>query len=347
MLNKYADFSENDFIVDPDFQDWVISPNSETNRFWEAFFEAYPQKKEVARLAGEFLKNISFKEEFPKEDKVEELLIKHLAEVELLEKKRIISLSYRARVFKIVRVAAVLAGIILTVSTLLLLNKKEKPVIVKTEFGKIISVSLPDSSVVVLNANSTIKYSANWSKTNTREVWLDGEAFFNVRHLNTDSTNITSKERFVVHTSNLTIEVLGTSFDIRNRRGKIQVVLETGKVKVSFAKDSRNEIIMKPGDIVIYNSAQNELITETINATNFSAWKEKKLLLDNPTVKEIVKYLEDNFGKKIILDEPALGERKIEGPILLTNLDDALFILSTVLNTEVIEKDKTLIIRSR
>lgn len=348
MFNKYLDYTEDDFINDPDFQDWVIDPNAEKAHFWEAFFEENPHKKQAAELARKFFRNISFKEDFPEEYVIEKSLAKHLDDIERLEQDKAVSLfPRRTRLFKALRVAAVLAGIILTVSTLLIIRKKDAPVIVKTEFGKVKYVSLPDSSLVVLNANSTIKYSKNWSKSKIREIWLDGEAFFNVRHINADTNNIAAYERFIVHSNDLTIEVLGTSFDIRNRRGKIEVVLEKGKVKVSFKDKRRNDIVLLPGDIVRYDSLQNELLTETINAENFSAWKEKKLLLNNPTVSEIVKYLEDNFGKKIVLDKPELGMRTIEGPILLTNLDDALFILSTVLNTEIIKKDSILIIRSR
>ncbi len=104
---------------------------------------------------------------------------------------------------------------------------------------------------------------------------------------------------------------------------------------------------MKPGDILAYSPAENKVVTETTSAEDFSAWKEKKLILNDPTAAEIVEYLEDNFGKKIILQNAELGKRKIEGPILLTNLGDALFILSTVLNTEIIRKDNTIIIRPR
>jgi ferric-dicitrate binding protein FerR (iron transport regulator) len=152
----------------------------------------------------------------------------------------------------------------------------------------------------------------------------------------------------VVHTKDLDVEVLGTSFNVRQRRGKTEVVLQTGKIKVTFNDDHRKDIIMKPGDLVSYNPSVNNINRTSAVPENYTAWKENKLLLNNPTVSEIAAYLEDQFGKKIILQDPQLGERKIEGPILLTNLDDALFILSTVLTADVVRKDSsTVIIRRR
>ena len=90
---------------------------------------------------------------------------------------------------------------------------------VNTDYGKISRLVVPDSSVVVLNANSTIKYEKKWDKNAPRELWLNGEAFFDVKHLDNDH-KIENYERFIVHTNNTTVEVLGTSFDIRERRGR-------------------------------------------------------------------------------------------------------------------------------
>jgi ferric-dicitrate binding protein FerR (iron transport regulator) len=345
--NKYKSFTEGNFISDPYFQDWVINTNVKTELFWKNFFENNPHKKEAGEIARNFLINIRFKEELPDESLIERSLTKHLADIERLENNKIIDIRTKFPLKKLLTIAAVFGGVLLIISALFIFNKKDNPVIVKTKYGNIKSVVLPDSSLLVLNANSTVKFNDKWGKSNSREVWLQGEAFFNIRHLNRDTNYIKQYEQFIVHTEDLIVEVLGTSFDIRQRRGKTEVVLETGKIKVSFKDKKTKDIIMKPGDILAYSPAENKVVTETTSAEDFSAWKEKKLILNDPTAAEIVEYLEDNFGKKIILQNAELGKRKIEGPILLTNLDDALFILSTVLNTEIIRKDNTIIIRPR
>lgn len=349
MLNEngYRNFNEQDFVCDPDFQDWIINRNEEKEVFWKKFFEANPNKKEAGENARKILVNIKFREELPDASLIESSFAKHLADIERLNDNKVVDISTRFPWKKVLRMAAVFGGVLLVISALLIFNKKDTPVLVKTEFGNIKSIILPDSSSVVLNGNSTIKFSDNWGKNDRREVWLEGEAFFDIRHINKDTNKIKSYEQFIVHTEDLTVEVLGTAFDIRQRRGKTEVVLETGRIKVSFADGKTKEMTMKPGDKLTYYSDEDKLITGTTEAENFSAWKEKKLLLDDPTAAEVIEYLEDVFGKKLVLANAELGKKTIEGPIQITNLDDALFVLSTVLDAEIIRKDSTVIIKPR
>ena len=74
MFKKYLDYTEDDFINDPNFQEWIIDPNSENGHSWEAFFQENPHKKQAAEGARDFLKNISFKEDFPEENLIERVL---------------------------------------------------------------------------------------------------------------------------------------------------------------------------------------------------------------------------------------------------------------------------------
>ncbi len=102
---------------------------------------------------------------------------------------------------------------------------------------------------------------------------------------------------------------------------------------------------MTPGDKIIYDTAKAALGHAEIIPENYTAWKDKKLT--DATVGEITQYLEDNYHKTIILEDETLAHRKIGGVILLDNLDDALFALSTVLNVNVIQHQDTLILKPR
>ncbi|MCU7552675.1 FecR domain-containing protein [Chitinophagaceae bacterium LB-8] len=349
--NRYTDFRAEDFICDPFFQEWVIAPNEEKELFWKDFLANCPDKNEAVEKARAVLLNISFAEHLPSDDLVQRSLNRHLEAILNSEGGKVVRMKpFTSRFGKLLRVAAVFGGVALTLflATQFFRSDKAEKLAVQTEYGKLKQVLLPDSSSIVLNAHSKIEYNKDWNKSKKREVWLEGEAFFDVRHLNQDTMNVKAHDHFIVHTEDLDVEVLGTSFNIRQRRGKTEVVLQTGRIKLSFKDNSHEDIIMKPGEVVTYNPEENDFSRTTAVPENYTAWKEKKLLLNNPTVDEIAAYLEDNFGKKIILQDDALGERKIEGPILLTNLDDALFILSTVLSTEVIRKDSsTIILRHR
>lgn len=327
-----------------------MSPDEKKNGFWKSFISNYPEKKDVVEKARVVLSNISFVEHLPTDERVQQSLTRHLEAIQNGGAKVISMKPAGNKWGKVMKVAAIFGGAVVTLLLASQFFKNDQPekLAVQTEYGKLREVILPDSSSIVLNANSKIEYKKEWSKGNRREVWLEGEAFFEVRHLNQDTTQIATHDQFVVHTKDLNVEVLGTSFNIRQRRGKTEVVLQTGKIKVSFNDQQRKDIIMQPGDVITYDASAKDVDRTTAVAENYTAWKENKLILNNPTVNEIAAYLEDNFGKKIILQDAELGERKIEGPILLTNLDDALFILSTVLTSDVVRKDSsTVIIRRR
>ena len=346
--SNYADFEEEDFISDPLFQEWVIHPSTKKDRFWNEFTAQYPLKKDTVTKARQLLQSLSFKEHLPGDDMVKASLEKQLAIINGLEKTTELTITRRSFFFRNAwKIAAVWIGALALVAALIIYTRKESNSVYQTAYGEMKQIILPDSSLITLNANSSIEFNEHWKKDKPREVWLNGEGYFNVRHLNKDRHRILENERFLVHTKDLNIEVLGTSFDIRQRRGKTEVVLETGSIAVTFNDGKQQPINMKPGDIFTYHPTEHLLIKDSVSAGDYTAWKQKKLILRNPTIREITTYLEDNFGKKIIVKDEKMYNRKIEGPILFDNLDDALFILSTVLNTDIIKQDSTITLRPR
>lgn len=328
---KYRQYVLGDFLCDAYFQDWILRPDEEKNAFWEKWLEDNPDKKKELRSAKELLLKIDFKVSRPDPLKVETSLNQVLAAIEEAEQK-----PARPRRFLISarhwRAAAVLIPLLVMGSLIFWWVKTPVLHAVKTGYGKISRLVLPDSSVVVLNANSSIRYDQKWDKKSPRELWLKGEAFFDVKHLDNDH-KIENHERFVVHTENTVVEVLGTSFDIRERRGKTEISLQRGSIRVIFSKGGRQPVLMKPGDILLVDSANVLHHTSNIeHAFNASSWKEKKLVLSNPSLSEIFKYLEDTYGKSFILEDPDLARKRLNGPILIDSLEDALFVMSTALN---------------
>ncbi|MBV8251888.1 MAG: FecR domain-containing protein [Chitinophaga sp.] len=347
---KYIHYKESDFLTDAYFQEWVYQPTAEHEAFWQMVITTIPQQKEAIENARLYLKNISFAIHTPTDAEVDASWEKHLQllqnqlQTTAAQPKKVHFLS--RRVF--LPAAAVIAGLVLIGAYFFMKRTHNEQMMASTHFGEIRQVMLPDGSQVELNANSKITYSKNWEKGSNREVWLEGEALFNVIHINKDTNQIKAEEKFLVHTKDLTITVLGTMFDVRQRRQKTEVVLESGKIKLSFSNGKAQDIIMLPGQIVSYNHEENKLITATTSPEKYSAWKNQKLILQDPTVNDILLYLEDNFGKRIIMQDPALNNRTVSGPILISSLDDALFVLSTVLNTEVVKQDSnTIVMRSR
>jgi len=342
----YTNFNVLDFISDENFQNWVIQPNENSNDFWSRWLKKNPEKSKIVNKARSVLLNIKFKEDFPEDEDVEFALQKLLVRIQTSNEadstRRIYSFGNKLR-----KIAAIFIGLIIISASLFYYNWRFAKITQSTQYGEIKTIILPDSSKVILNGHSTITYLKHWFKHQAREVTLEGEGFFDVNHLNKNIDTILPNERFFVHGKDITIEVLGTAFDIRQRRGETEVVLQRGRIKLSVRDSSKTKIIMTAGEIFTYDPTAKKMIQAMTIPENYSAWKEKKLILNHPTLEQIANYLEDNYGKKIIIEDASLKERKIEGPILLNNLDDALFIISTVLNTNVQRKDSVILIGTR
>jgi ferric-dicitrate binding protein FerR (iron transport regulator) len=342
---QYAAFTETDFIQDPFFQEWVLAPDTAKHAFWEAFLTRFPQQRETVERAQAWLQGLQFAEEVPDEAHVRQRFAEHLAQAQSGRPAPVVGLSYTVR--RALKVAAFVGGLVLAASVVFQMYNRQRQTAITTQFGELKEVRLPDSTTIILAAHSKLTYKSSWRKSAPREIWLDGEAFFSVRHLNRNVQNIRPHERFIVHGKDVTVEVLGTEFDMRQRRGKTEVVLQQGSIRLRFNDSAYAPLLLAPGDLVAYDGVLKKLERSTTVPQNYTAWKEKTLLLTNPTVEEILNYLEDNFGKELVLNDTVLLQKRIEGPILLNNLNDALFVLSTVLNTDIERHDSLIRLKPR
>ncbi len=339
--NDYLQYTETDFLCDKLFQEWILNPDETSNAFWEDWMKRNPEKEAIVGRAKKLLQNIEFKEHWPDEANVQQALAVALADI---ENERSPGLLRRMGGWQ--RVAAVFIGLcVVTIATYLIIGGQTEQEYA-TRYGNTDTVYLPDKSMVVLNGNSKIRYDKKWKKNKAREIWLEGEAYFNVTHLNRDTSMLKPEEKFLVHTNDLTVEVLGTTFNVRERRNSTEVMLLTGKINVIFKYGQSN--ILEPGYAVRYSALSNESSLIAKIPENYSSWTSKKLILIDPTAENVIHYLEDNYGKKIVLLDKQKGKIIVEGPVDIENLDDALFILSLVLKVEIIrENDSTLVLKPR
>ncbi|MCD6069101.1 MAG: hypothetical protein K0S33_3927 [Bacteroidetes bacterium] len=129
------------------------------------------------------------------------------------------------------------------------------------------SFLLPDSSRILLNKHSALQYPQNYS-TLQRITYLDGEAFFEVRH--NDSLP------FTVQCGTINTKVTGTSFGIKNRgNNKVEVSVATGTVEVSNIKNPTQKILLQQEEKVVFNSETASFSKGKSNSNDFK-WKEKK-----------------------------------------------------------------------
>jgi ferric-dicitrate binding protein FerR (iron transport regulator) len=207
------------------------------------------------------------------------------------------------------KVAASIGGIVL-LAVALYVYQVNKQIVITTGYGKVQSITLPDQSVVFLNGNSSLAYPQNWQSQN-REVWLDGEAFFDVRHMEKD-------QKFTVHLSEkAAVEVLGTEFTVSDRQAGKSIVLQSGKIRLSF--EDKDVVYLQPGEKVELpagNTATNPTRTK-VNPHLYSSWTAGKWMLEGTSLAEILRKLKETYGITVVSQDTSLVYRKASGSIPL------------------------------
>lgn len=192
-----------------------------------------------------------------------------------------------------------------------------------TNFGQIQRLELPDGSKVVLNANSTLRVPRFGFGKTTREVYMTGEADFAITHTATH-------QKFIVHTEkNFDVEVLGTEFNVYARPRRSRVVLNKGKVKLHYRKGSEaDQIVMRPGELVTFDTPGRASVKKIANPANYSAWKAHRFVFENESLREVCDLFEDNFGLKINIPDSTLAAQTISGSFTALNAEELFEILA-------------------
>ncbi|MFT4154483.1 FecR family protein [Parafilimonas sp.] len=200
---------------------------------------------------------------------------------------------------------------------------------ITTYYGELKNITLPDGSLVKLNANSHIRIPKNWNDKDNREVWLDGEAYFRV------SKKPATHQKFIVHTSQVDIAVLGTKFNVNTRHAQSIVSLEEGRVQLSvngvvvkeLGRAKQDGLSMKPGEMAVVNDSQKVDIKEEKTITAYSGWTRNEYNFDNTPLSEIKKMIEDNYGYGMRAENDSLFNIKISGDLRAANLPDLIKVL--------------------
>jgi ferric-dicitrate binding protein FerR (iron transport regulator) len=192
-----------------------------------------------------------------------------------------------------------------------------------------------DGTEVFLNSDTRIRYPEKFG-LKKREVWLDGEAYFNV--------NSQHKRPFVVHAHNTQTVVTGTSFNVKayGESNKIQVVLDEGKTSFQVLQKSYP---MLPGQQIDYDKTTGKTILyNLVRPSNASLWKKKVVYFYDTPLAEVMETLERKYNvefhvqspkaleysytlttKKVSIDE-VLDELQKISPVVFTHEDNKVFV---------------------
>lgn len=322
----YTTYSAVDFALDEQFRRWVISPTHEQEAYWQSFLEKHPEQQAVIDEARALVSRVRVNVETAAPETLQRMwaTIQQAPPTDYVPGEAdtpVIPLADPARRIwwqsAAVRVAAGLAGLLLLGGLLYRQLRPADLIQYQTAFGKTQSVTLPDGSVVRLNGNSKLTVAPDWHEQETRSVTLDGEAFFSVKKQQTVGGQ---PVKFRVQTPDLTVEVLGTQFNVSHRRDQTEVVLREGRVQISETQRSPSPVnaqptLMQPGERVTYSARSHRLEKQAVDTRLFTSWQDNLLIFKDTPVATIAQRLQDSYGLRIDIRAAGLGQRKFSGSI--------------------------------
>jgi len=182
----------------------------------------------------------------------------------------------------------------------------------KVPYGKRFNVVFSDGSKAYLNSGSIIKYPVKFIENKKREVFLEGEAFFDV----TENKN----NLFVVNSNGINVEVYGTKFNVRNYSEDFNsdIVLVEGSVGIKNSEILEGTIL-KPGFKGSVNKENFSVETNKVNTKIYTSWIDGEVIFRNETFSQILKKLERLYNVTIIDNRQELSNEFFNAAIDVEN----------------------------
>lgn len=196
---------------------------------------------------------------------------------------------------------------------------------------------LPDSTQVWLNAASSLEFPDKF-RENKREVYLTGEAFFDVKHADDIP--------FLIHTKNVITTVVGTAFNIKAYPDQRVIIVSVSRGKVKVSRNNQLIATLTKGQQVKVNNTKDPVIEKEVAVEKINSWQQGDLVYDDIAFEDIVKDLQNIFNVEIKIEDPPIRQLGITTSF---NRDigaqKAVAILCRITNRQLLNKNGTLIIK--
>ncbi|MCM4154744.1 FecR family protein [Gramella sp. AN32] len=207
-------------------------------------------------------------------------------------------------------------------------------------YGKRFELVLSDGTLVHLNAGSSLRYPINFLSKGNREVYLSGEAYFDVAK---DKSN-----PFVVNVDDLEVNVLGTEFNVSayEEDSNIEVVLVEGAVSLSSNEASlRASTNLEPGQKGSFERTSNNMSIDQVNTSLYTSWREGHLVFRNLTFDQIMAKLERHYHIEIENENTELGKEVFNASFNDVKIEEVLSFFNDVHEINYKVKNNKVIIR--
>lgn len=196
---------------------------------------------------------------------------------------------------------------------------EQNVVICSSDYGKSL-VTLPDGTIVHLNAKSSLIYSQDFGLKD-RNVKLSGEGFFEVKK--------NAEKKFTVGTGYMDVTVLGTKFNVYAYENKdlVEMSLVEGRVSITTKREPYKDINVKPNEKVTYNKNTGEIRHERTDNKMETAWMDKELVFRSERLGKVFDYLSRKFAVKFNVDDEELLNDIYTGAFDDENIESVMEIL--------------------
>ena len=320
MPRDYTNYDASDLIDDKSFRSFAYKENVKDISFWNDWIKSHPERINEIEEALFLLRSIYAENKRSLSgEELEQELQKVFAHVEknenVFSKSKVFSVN---RWYSWQRIAAIFLVILVSagiwyLNSLVPADKIAEEQVEWVEkivpYGQKLTTQLDDGSLVKLNAGSKLRFPKRFSAS-SREVFLEGEAFFDVER--------DTSRKFVIHTERMLTTVLGTSFNIKAYQEDqvAQVAVATGKVLVQSADykgDIQKGVTLRANEMAVHDKKHPDLLkTVAPNESEFS-WRDDILYFDKTPVPELIIILERWYGKNIRLENNTLRNKTYSG----------------------------------
>lgn len=232
---------------------------------------------------------------------------------------------------------AVAAALVIVIGVGVILRQQHNVILhstneTTTTRGSKSTVKLPDGTMVMLNANSSLKYDDDFKK-DKREVILEGEAYFDVAH--------DAGRPFIIHTHTADIKVLGTVFNVRSfKGGYFETALIKGKVSVYLKNKAEGSFVLRPGQKLVVEDKENKSDRGTAGSVKIdtitimdslvaeTSWTKDQLVFADKPLVDIAAELEKIFAVKIVFKSDKAKQVRYNGSYSDTDLNEILDIIN-------------------
>lgn len=196
---------------------------------------------------------------------------------------------------------------------------------------------LQDSTQVWLNAASSLDFPDQFDKKK-REVFLSGEAFFDVKH--------TDKLPFIIHTGTVSTTVLGTAFNIKAYPGQKNIIISVSRGRVRITRKDGWETILTRGQQLKLNENGEEATEKNIPAESIAGWQQGNISYDDEPLKDIIADIERIYNTTIHINDEWLGHLGVTTSFKKEiGVEQALQVLCKLTDRELVKKDGEYIIQ--